>query len=128
MIRSFLKWAYFDERDRWTESNYDEKTLVMRHVSQAKILFGCSFIVNGLFYAAFLTGIYNYRTTELINMRLVPFPLKFGLSTMVGSYFAFTIWNDDIYNPDLYKLAIKYRMQYDGDFKLHYEGTTSASI
>ena len=88
----------------------------MRHVSQAKLLAGVSLVINGLFYASFLRGIYNYRTREIVNMRMVPIPLKLALSTTFSSYIAYTIWMDDIYNPDLYKLAIKYRTEYDSDF------------
>ena len=122
MIRGFLSWAYWKESDRWTEANYDERTTVMRHVSQAKILTGFGVFMTGMVYAAFFRGLYNYRTWEVINMRKVPFPLKFGASSLMAGYISYTLWKDDIYNPDVYRLAVKYRMQYDSDFSLKYDG------
>ena len=113
IIKNFLSWAYWKESGRWTDANYDEKVTVTRHISQAKLLAGFGLFMNGLFYAAFLQGIYNYRTREVINMRLVPTPIKLTVSTVVSSYIAYNIWKDDIYDPDLYKLSIKYRPEFD---------------
>ena len=113
IIRDFLSWAYFKEYDRWGYANYDERNTVLRHITQTKMLTALSVVTNSLFYVAFLRGIYNYRTRELINMRNVPFVAKFALSTSVSFYVSYQLWKDDIYNPELYKLALKYRPEYD---------------
>ena len=67
-------------------------------------------------YNAFFRGIYNWRARELINMRKVPFALKFGISAAVGVALSRDAHLKNIYDPDLYKIALKYRTYYDTDF------------
>lgn len=50
------------------------------------MIMGFGVLANFFVYQAFLTGIYNYRYHELLNMRRVPFVLKIGLSTAVSGY------------------------------------------
>ena len=70
---------------------------------------GFAFATSFLVYNAFLRGIYNYRAREIINMRSVPTPLKAGLSIGLGIYIARDMHFKSIYEPDLYRIALKYR-------------------
>jgi len=63
-----------------------------------------------------MTGIYNFRTKEIINMRSVPFLAKFTVSTIVSVYMCRKLYEKQIYEPDVYRLAIKYRPQYDTEY------------
>ena len=67
-------------------------------------------------YNAFFRGIYNWRARELVNMRKVPFALKFGISAVIGVALSRDAHLKNIYDPDLYKIALKYRTYYDTDF------------
>jgi hypothetical protein len=77
-------------------------------------LFGL--FTNFAFYNCFLTGIYNFRNTELLDMRRVPFPLKFVMSSSVAYYMCIKLWNNNIYEAELYQVALKYRDKYDKEF------------
>lgn len=68
---------------------------------------------NFFFYQAFFTGIYNYRNSEILNMRQVPLIVKVGLSTAVTFSMCRLLWKDHLYNEDYYRIAIKYRGKYD---------------
>ena len=57
---------------------------------------------NFAIYNCFLTGIYNVRTTELLDMRRVPFAVKFSLSTLVTFYMCKRLWENNIYEAELY--------------------------
>ena len=50
-------------------------------------------------------------------MRNVPFVLKFSLTCSVSMFMCYRMWEDHIYDPELYKLAVKYRENYDHGFK-----------
>ena len=60
-----------------------------------------------------MSGIYNYRYHELLNMRKVPFLIKIGISTTLTSAMCYLLYNDLIYDVDHYKIALKYRQEYD---------------
>ena len=117
LMRNFVWWAYFKESKRWTEANNEERIIVHRHFGHARFMgiFGAAstFIV----YNAFLRGIYNYRARELINMRKVPFAMKFGIASMFGLYVARDMYIKALYEPDLYKVALKYRTYYDKEYR-----------
>jgi hypothetical protein len=64
---------------------------------------------NFAIYNCFLTGIYNFRTTELLDMRRLPFIVKFGVSSLVAYQMCKRLYDHNIYEADLYKVALKYR-------------------
>lgn len=70
---------------------------------------------NFAIYNCFLTGIYTFRQTELVDLRKVPFPIKFIASSCVAFYMCKKLWNHNIYEADLYAIALKYRRLYDKD-------------
>ena len=67
-------------------------------------------------YQAFLTGIYNYRQRELLNMRKIPFAFKLALSSLVTGTMCYSLYNDNLYDEQLYSMALKYRNEYDDTF------------
>ena len=67
-------------------------------------------------YNAFFRGIYNFRSSELINMRSIPFAARFGLAALISAAIARDTHMKAIYDPDLYKIALKYRSYYDADY------------
>lgn len=71
---------------------------------------------NFALYNCFLTGIYNFRNKELLDMRRIPFVFKFGLSTVAACYMCHKLWEKHIYEVELYQVAIKYREKYDNEF------------
>ena len=71
---------------------------------------------NFALYNCFFTGIYNFRNTELLDMRRAPFLVKFTISSLGALYMCNKLWNKNIYESELYEVAIKYRDRYDKDF------------
>lgn len=69
LIKEFMSWAYWKESDRWTKANNEERIIVKRNVSYARFLCGFGVFSNVAVYFAFMSGIYNFRNTELVNMR-----------------------------------------------------------
>ena len=58
-----------------------------------------------------MTGIYNYRTKEILNMRKVPFVVKFGLSSLVAYTMSLKLYENYVYEPEIY------RVQFDKDYQ-----------
>jgi len=50
-------------------------------------------------------------------MRSVPFFAKFGVSTLIAVAMCRSLWTKQVYEADLYRVALKYRNQYDEDYK-----------
>lgn len=46
-------------------------------------------------------------------MRNVPFALRFGLTCSVSLFMYHKMWEDYIYDPEIYRLALKHREKYD---------------
>jgi hypothetical protein len=115
LIKSFLWWST-GEKDRWNKQNNEERIIVKRQYAYARLLTGFGLFTNFAIYNCFLTGIYNFRTTELLDMRRVPFLLKFAISTASAFYFCNKLWDSNIYEADLYQVALKYREKYDKDY------------
>ena len=84
-----------------------------RQVAYGRFLVGFGLFANTSIYFAFFTGIYDFRATEMVNMRRVPFLLKFAVSSLVSMQMCRLLWAKQIYEPDLYRIAIKYRPYYD---------------
>jgi hypothetical protein len=63
-----------------------------------------------------MIGIWNFRTQEVMDMKRVPFALKFVVSSVAAYMMCSTLWNTNLYDPDLYRLAVKYRHKFDADF------------
>lgn len=68
---------------------------------------------NFAIYNCFFTGIYNFRITEVLDMRRVPFPVKIGMSSIIAYQMCKRLWDHNIYEAELYKVALKYRGKYD---------------
>lgn len=112
-----MSWAYWKESSRWTQSNNEERIIVGRTISFTKFLVGFGAVADALIYFTFFTGIYNFRTRELVNMRKVPFLAKFGVSTVAAFAICRRLYSDNVYKPDVYGLALKYRTQFDEEYK-----------
>ncbi len=87
-----------------------------RTISFGRCLFAGGLFANVAVYNTFLTGIYNFRTQEIMNMKKVPFVLKLSLSTAVAFGMCHTLWKTNLYDPDLYRVAVKYRQKFDDKF------------
>ena len=109
LMRQFLSWAYFKESKRWVESNNEERIIVHRHFGHGRFMLGMGSISTFLIYNVFFRGIYTFRSRELLNMRQVPFLLKFGVSVLISAALCRDKHLKTMYDPDLYKLALKYR-------------------
>ena len=90
--------------------------IVTRHFSHGHFMMFAATSVTFLVYNAFFRGIYNFRSREIINMKSVPFFVRFGLSALVSAYICHDTHIKSIYDPDLYKIALKYRSYYDAEF------------
>lgn len=84
-------------------------------------LFGLGSLTNFLAYQAFLTGIYNYRNREIVNMRRVPFAFKIGISTALSFSLVYRLYNHHLYDDSIYKVALKYRKEFDPEFLNYFE-------
>jgi hypothetical protein len=100
---------------RWNNLSQksEERIAINRQRSFFKLLTGFGLFGNFAIYNAFLTGIYNYRHHEMLNMRKVPFPLKLFLSSSLTGLMCYHLYNDHLYDEDLYRVALKYRHEYD---------------
>jgi cephalosporin-C deacetylase-like acetyl esterase len=83
-----------------------------------------SLLVYGMFgnfflYQAVMTGIYNYRIRELLNMKKVPLLVKFGISSAITGSMCYALYNDRLYDEEHYRIALKYRHEYDEKYKEH---------
>jgi len=81
-------------------------------------------------YHCFFTRIYDYRSNEILNMRKIPFVFKAGISCSISFLMCYKMWEDHLYDPELYKLAVKHRFDYDFESKerlavLNYEESKS---
>ena len=101
MIKSFLWWS-MGEKDRWNKQNNEERIIVKRQYAYGRLLTGFGLFANFAIYNCFLTGIYNFRTTELLDMRRVPFLVKFTISSAAAFYLCNKLWDNNIYEADLY--------------------------
>ncbi len=91
----------------------EERIVIKRQYAYARLLTAFGLFTNFAVYNCFLTGIYNFRTTEVLDMRRVPFLLKFALSSAVAYYMCSRLWDNNIYEAELYQVALKYRDRYD---------------
>jgi len=64
-----------------------------------------------------MIGIYNFRTQEVLAMKRVPFALKISVTTIASIGMCYNAWRNNLYDPDLYRLAVKYRHKYDTSFE-----------
>ena len=117
IMRQFLWWGWWKESKRWTESNNEERIIVHRHFSHGRFMAGFAFVSTILTYYTFFRRIYNFRSREILNMRQVPFALRFGISALIGCSISYDMHIKAIYDPDLYRVALKYRSFYDRDFQ-----------
>ena len=116
VMRQFLWWAWWKEKKRWTESNNEERIVVQRHFSHGRFMSGFAVLTSVLTYYTFFRRIYNFRAREILNMRTIPFAIRFGISTLIGCALSYDMHIKQIYEPDLYRVALKYRPQYDSDY------------
>lgn len=112
LIKSFLWWAS-GEKQRWNSQNNEERIIVKRQFAYWRMLAIFGLFSNFAVYNCFLTGIYNVRNTELLQMRRVPFPLKIAASSALAYYMCSKLWDNNIYEAELYEVALKYRDKYD---------------
>ena len=115
LIKSFLWWSY-NEKDKWNKQNNEERIIIKRQYAYARLLTAFGLFTNFAVYNCFLTGIYNFRTTELLDMRRVPFVFKFAISSAVAYWMCSRLWDSNIYEADLYQVALKYREKYDKEY------------
>ena len=112
IINKFLKWAQ-KNKPQWATSNNEERIIIKRQFAYFKLLLMFGTFSNFAFYNCFLTGIYNFRTTEVLDMRKIPFVAKFAVSTLITYFMCKKLWNSNIYEAELYSVAIKYRSKFD---------------
>jgi hypothetical protein len=112
MIKSFLWWAT-GEKQRWNSQNNEERIIVKRQFAYGRMLTLFGLFTNFAVYNCFFTGIYNFRQTELLDMRRMPFLGKFAMSSLVAYYMCSKLWDNNIYEAELYEVAVKYRDRYD---------------
>ena len=114
IIKKFIHWSKANSAI-WQE-NKEEKIVLQRQRNFNRMLCLFGGVANFFIYQAFLTGTYNYRNTELLRMRTVPFVVKIFLSSAVSGYMAYALYNDSLYSEDLYRISLKYRLQYDEQY------------
>ena len=122
IIKSFLKWANNDPT-RFVDfnPNSDEKILLKRNKGLKRSLMAYGMVGNFFFYQAVMTGIYNYRIHELLNMKKVPLVVKVGLTSAITGSMCYMLYNDRLYDEDNYRIALKYRHEHDEKYKEYLE-------
>ena len=109
IIKSFLAWSKKNKGLFDQNTNDEEYTILRRQRSYQRALCFGGLVSNFIIYQAFFTGIYNYRARELLNMRKVPMVFKFTLSVLISGGMTYALYNDNLYDEQLYSLALKYR-------------------
>ena len=128
VIKSFLWWAAKD-RQRWNSQNNEERIIVKRQFAYGRMLTVFGLFSNFTIYNCFFSGIYNFRTRELVDMRRVPFLAKFGVSSLIAFSMCKKLWENNIYEAELYEVALKYRDRYDNYTKtIDASSSTSGNI
>ena len=127
LMRSFLWWAYTREHKRWTEANNEERLIVHRHFGHARFMFCFATATTLLTYLTFFRRIYNFRSRELLNMKEVSFALRFGVSSLIGVGLGYDMHTKALYDPSLYKVALKYRSYYDTEFQRNFPVVASSA-
>jgi hypothetical protein len=87
--------------------------VVKRQYAYGRLLTAFGLFTNFAIYNCFFTGIYNFRTTELLDMRRVPFLAKFAISTALTYYMCSRLWDSNVYQAELYEIALRYRDRFD---------------
>jgi hypothetical protein len=59
-------------------------------------------------------------------MRKIPMPFKLTISTIFSGAMAYMLYNDNLYDGELYAMALKYRKEYDEEYNKMEEISTSA--
>lgn len=76
------------------------------------MLFMYGVLMNVSFYSAFLTGLYQWRSFEF-SMKRIPVVFRLSISTIIAASACNFLYNKQIYNPELYRISLKYRPEYD---------------
>ena len=108
MIKNFLSYLH-SHKQEFTKENNEEKMIVKNYFSYTNGMKAVSGVFSLSFYFMFLRGIYIFRCYEIANMNKLPVPLRLGAASLVGVFLYKRVYNDYIYNRDLYSLAVKYR-------------------
>ena len=108
LIKRFLSFAK-KEKSMFMAQNSEEKIHIKRTISYQRFLTGFGVFSSLAVYHCFFTKIYDFRSREILNMRSVPFMLRFSATCGVSFFMCRKMWEDHIYDPELYKLALKYR-------------------
>jgi len=93
--------------------NNEEKIHIKRTISYQRFLTAFGVFSSLALYHCFFTKIYDFRSREILNMRSIPFVGRFSLTCGISYLMCSKMWEDHIYDPELYKLALKYRDSYD---------------
>jgi hypothetical protein len=115
IIKNFLRWS-MGEKERWNSQNNEERIVVKRQFAYGRMLTVFGIFSNFAIYNCFFTGIYNFRTTEILDLRRVPFVTKFALSSLIAYQMCKRLWDSNIYEAELYEVALRYREKYDKEF------------
>lgn len=115
LIKDFLWWS-LGEKEKWNQKNNEERIVVKRQYAYGRLLTAFGLFTNFAIYNCFLTGIYNFRTTELLDMRRVPFVFKFVVSSAAAFWMCSRLWDSNIYEAELYQVALNYREKYDKQY------------
>ena len=121
IIKKFMRWANkggVPPSD--TGFDVEEFNAIKRQNSFWWMMFAFGSVSNILFYQAFMTGIYNYRIYELVDMKRVPLPAKLAVSSVFTFGMARILYNDHLYEEDTYKAATRYRHLYDKEYSESY--------
>jgi hypothetical protein len=129
IIKSFLKWAKADEtRFADFNSNSDEKILLKRNKGLINSLTAYGMFANFFLYHAVMTGIYNYRIYEVMNMKKIPLIFKMGVTSAITGGMCYALYNDRLYDEDHYRIALKYRSEHDEKYKEYLENEKIGSL
>ena len=99
IINNFVSWSSKTNLVKKLKGENDEDfKLLKKQTTFFNLLSVFGFFSNFFIYQAFFTGIYNYRQTELINMRRIPFPVKLLMSSFFTGNLCHLLYRDNIYD------------------------------
>lgn len=86
--------------------------VLKRQTNFKRMMFGFAAFSNFFLYQTFMTGIYNYRSRELLNMRRVPLPVKLVITSAIACGMSYSLYLDHLYDEETYRVALKFRDQF----------------
>ena len=112
--RAFFWHAYWNRKE--FKKNDKDSRVFKRHLWFWRWNFAIGLAIHSLFYVSTMRGVYSFRNRVLLDMNKVPRVFKIGISATVAVIACRFGWTANLYDYDLYELALRNRRHFDKQF------------